>query len=369
MSCGYRIPPPISEFMAVGRGRPTYLEGVRHSYHCHQFMTERPTWQETHPRFRPMLGAGIKKDMDIDEFFSFVLYPVIATPKFDGIRCTTLLDFREPEHRCRPKCRSMDDVPNDHIFKKLTICPPGLDGEIMTYNDQGDLYVHDDGRARPFYQIQSDVMTHMGVPNFKYHVFDFHDFTVKYPHLVPYQDRLKQLEDLRLPDFCIKVPWKLCTSKEELEAYETECVERGHEGICWRHVNSQYKYGRSTLRQQGLIKMKRFETDEAEVVDYYEEMQNNNGATINALGYKQRSTHQVHMTGKGRLGGLVLRSKKFTETFNCGSGFTAQQREDLFKDPESLKGQLWSYKYQRHGTKDRPRIPIILGQRDKRDLS
>lgn len=337
------------------------------------YIPGKPTWQIRHPNFSPALGAGIKKDMTIDQFFGHVLFPVIATPKFDGIRCLTIPgEFHTNDHSLSiPACRSLDPVPNEFIAEQIAMaCIPGLDGELMSYLPQGDLFGKkmEEDVPRSFNGIQSDVMTRGGRPRWKFHVFDFHDFGEQYPHLTPYEVRLRKLDLLELPSFCVHVPRRLCSNRLELEKFEEEMVAAGYEGICWRHALSPYKYGRSTLRQQALIKMKRFETAEAVIIDSYEEMGNHNPSALNALGYAERTSHRANMIGKGTLGGLTLRSSLFEFDFNCGSGFTAVERAELWIQQDILKGKVVTFKFQRHGSKDRPRIPIFVGFRDKRDL-
>lgn len=302
----------------------------------------------------------------MDEFFGHVIYPVIATPKFDGIRCV-ILKNGVPPNITRPALRSLDDVPNYHIFESLGQCPPGLDGEIMTY-DAPDLFDRNE-KPRPFYQVQSDVMSQSGTPNHIFHVFDYHDFDAPYPWLVPYNKRLLNLVDLvtGLTNVRMVMP-HVCRDRAELEEFEVKCIQMGFEGICWRHYLAKYKYGRSTLREQHLVKMKRFVDDEAVVVDSYEERHNANIAETNALGYKERSSHQANMIGKGRLGGLVVKCDSFALTFSVGSGFDAAQREQYWNHRETLVGMTIKFKYQPHGGKERPRIPIFLGFRDLRDL-
>lgn len=325
----------------------------------------KPTWQETHPRFKPILGGGIKKDMPLDKFFSHVLYPVIASPKLDGIRCITLNNPVLETQISRPVCRSLDDIPNWAIFTELAAyCPPGLDGEIITYSNPElfDRTTH----MRKFNQIQSDVMSQQGVPSFKFFVFDYHDFDIQYPHLEPYEERLKKLHKLTLHP-CVKlVPFKICETREEIEAYEQWCVGQGFEGVCWRHRLAQYKYGRSTLREQHLIKMKQFITDEGEVIGTYEERQNQNEPERNVLGYMERSSHSANFVGKGRLGGLTVKWRD--QEFDIGSGFNFAEREQYWMERDSLVGRIVTFKYQAHGMKDKPRTPIFVGFRDKRDL-
>ena len=51
-----------------------------------------------------------------------------------------------------------------------------------------------------------------------------------------------------------------------------------------RHRHGLYKLGRSTFIEQGLIKLKRFEDGEAEIIGFKEKMLNQNEATIDARG-------------------------------------------------------------------------------------
>ena len=325
------------------------------------------TWQQTCPRFKPCLGAGIKKDQTLDDFYTFVRYPVIASPKLDGIRCLLLNNPILDAQISRPVCRSLLDVPNHYLFGHLSLMPPGLDGELITYHP-GDMFDKTE-KVKPFYRIQSDIMSfNSGFPIFKYHIFDYHDFNAKYPHMEPFAHRLEKLKRLNLPAQCVLVEQRLCRDREELEAFREDCVKQGYEGICWRHPDSHYKYGRSTQREQILMKSKDFIDDEAVIIGVYEEMQNNNPQTLNALGSPERSSHQSNMKGKGRLGGLTLRCKNFDMDFDCGSGFDADQRQNMWFAKETLIGKTVTFKYQPFGSKDRPRIPIFKSIRTEVDL-
>ena len=318
-------------------------------------------------KFRPILGAGKTRGMTDDEFFSKVKYPVIATPKLDGIRCITMSGgLIMQDQQCTPVCRSLDPIPNDWIFRHLALkCPPGLDGEIITYLP-GDLIDRSD-RPKPFYAIQSDVMGEQGQPLFKFHVFDYLDMGDEIGFLEPYRTRNARLLALNLPNFIERVPIKICKSREEIEQYEAEMVQIGFEGICWRWELAPYKYGRSTLKEQALIKMKRFVTAEAVVIDSIEERHNSNVAEVNALGYKERSAHKAGMSGKGTLGALLVEDVETGTQFKVGSGFTAAQRADLWQIRGTLVGRVVTYKSQPFGKKDLPRIPVFIGFRDRRD--
>lgn len=314
-----------------------------------------------HAKFRPILGVAIDKVREIQ-------FPVWATPKFDGIRClTTDLMPNNDSHACVPVCRSMKAVPNNHIYETIAqSCPPGLDGEIMTYE-------YPKLTPRSFQRVQSDVMSEDGHPLFTYHVFDMFEPNGElwWIHQYAYHYRLAQLAKYfrtnGVPRFVNLVDVTVCNNLGELEKFEERCLVEGHEGVCFRTPNSPYKYGRSTPKEQYLVKMKRFSTDEALVIGSVEEMHNSNPASRNELGYQERSSHKRGMVGKGRLGALICRTKWGVE-FQIGSGFTQTQRENMWEFRDTLPGKIAQYKHQPHGQKDRPRIPIFLGFRDARDL-
>jgi DNA ligase-1 len=316
--------------------------------------------------FKPMLAAAIIRPSDsdgqLDENLKSIQFPVIASPKLDGIRCVTMPWVPEkPNMLSVPVCRSLKQVPNDHIRHRASMLPPGLDGEVMTYDHQ-DLFIQpDEMRPRNFHAIQSDVMTMTGVPNFRFHVFDYHDgITVRY------HERLAALNKIVLPDWVVIVPQVRCRNIEDLQSFMAKSLANGHEGICFRKFDSPYKYGRSTLKQQWLIKWKLFHTSEATIIGIEEEMHNNNPPTIGLLGHQERSSHQENLSGKDRLGALVVKMRDIE--FKIGTGFTAQQRLNLWQMQGALIGKLVTFKHQLHGAKEAPRIPVFVGIRDIRDL-
>lgn len=72
-------------------------------------------------------------------------------------------------------------------------------------------------------------------------------------------------------------------SAAELAAYKEKCLSEGYEGVMVRDPAGPYKCGRSTVREGWLLKIKRFEDGEAEVLETYEGMSNYNEAGVDAL--------------------------------------------------------------------------------------
>lgn len=132
-----------------------------------------------------------------------------------------------------------------------------------------------------------------------------------------------------------------------------------------RDPGSRYKYGRSTAKEQILLKVKRFEDSECVIIGVQEEMHNGNVAGRDELGRTKRSSSKDGKVGKGTMGALVVRDLKTSVEFNIGTGFTAAQRAE---DWESRIGSTIVYKFFPVGVVDRPRHPVYKGPRDKNDF-
>ena len=111
---------------------------------------------------------------------------------------------------------------------------------------------------------------------------------------------------------------------------------------------------------------------EAAVIGVEEQMHNDNPAFRNELGRTARSSAKAGKAGAGVLGKLNLRGLNGDYAgveFDCGTGFDAKEREELWAlDPSEVIGQIAKIKYFPTGSKDRPRHPVWLGFRDERDM-
>lgn len=306
----------------------------------------------------PMLAGKCK---DINQLH----FPLLASPKLDGIRCL-LVNGKALSRKFLP-------IPNNHIRTTLEREFAGYRGEF-----DGEIMI----AGRTFNELSGDVRRIEGKPDFRYCVFD-HVAPTTDQNVVngaltpsgagglsePYKDRMKMLALLSLPDFCIKLLPQEFGELDALQAYEQECIESGFEGIMVRSPDGPYKCGRSSWNEGYLLKIKRFEDDEATIVGYEEEMQNNNVAEQDAFGRTKRSSCQENLVGKNTLGKLICRNVKTGIEFGVGSGYTQKQRQELWQERERLKGKIIKYKFQPHGTDKAPRFPTFLGFRAEFDMS
>lgn len=294
---------------------------------------------------------------------NLIRFPVIASPKYDGIRCITTDLVPKPEQISVPVARSMKTIPNEYIYNLLGLwLPPGFDGELVTWTN----FTMD-----RFSMVQSKVMSELGRSVFKYFVFDYFggsEFITADHFNAPYEERLANMRDLNVPEWCCIVNTKVCNNLTELQDYFDLCLNTGFEGVMFRTPESPYKFGRSTFKQQWLVKLKKFVDAEGKVIGFNELYSNQNEATVGLLGQTERSSHQKNMVPMDTLGSIIVEPFDGGENFSIGTGFTQSDRQTIWDNRMYYLGKIAKYKYQEHGTKDRPRIPVFMAFRDPKDM-
>lgn len=295
-------------------------------------------------KVKPMLAV----DADVEN----LKYPVLCSDKLDGIRCIILdgVAYSRSLKPIRNKC--VQELFGREEFN-------GLDGELVV----GGVFDKD-----VFQKTTSGVMSEKGTPDVTFYVFDH----CLLPEL-PYTERLERVREVlnqhgsSVPHNTVKcLESTVVSSHEQLQYMLQDIQEKGGEGTILRSLDSGYKYGRSTLKQGWLLKVKFFLQDEFEVVGFEERMHNENVATVNELGYTERSSHKENLIPMNTLGSLIL--KYGDTTFKCGTGFNDKQRKDIWDNRADYIGKLASVRYMNVGQKELPRVPSFQGFRDIEDL-
>lgn len=291
---------------------------------------------------RPLLAGTIEELND-------VRFPVLVTPKLDGIRVLKIGG--------KILTRKFKELPNGHIRMLLEKhLPDGADGEIMTPGG--------------FNEIQSAVMSRDGAPDFTYFMFDY----VKGNLNTPYQDRVREMKAFRRYEypfgFVVLMP-KRIDSVEALLSYEKIILENGYEGVMVRDPNGRYKCGRSTLSEQILLKLKRFKDSEAIVLGFTEKMRNNNEQITDEFGLSKRSHKKEGKIAAGALGSILVRDLESNVLFEIGSGFDDKLKKEIWENRDKYLGKIVKYKYQTVGIKEStlcPRFPVFIGFRNELDM-
>lgn len=284
--------------------------------------------------------------------------PLACSPKLDGIRA--LCDGKNV------LSSSLKPIDNKYIQRCISQSEySGLDGELIVGSP---IAMDEFGMSTAFNTTTGAVRRSDGKPDFTFFVFD--DF--EYGHLT-YEKRWLDMIDnggIGLPHVKV-LEQRIVTTFDQFIECEMDFVNQGYEGMMPRTLHTKYKEGRATLKEGIIFKRKPVLDDEAEVVGFEEAMENQNEQTTNLLGTSTRSAHKENLVPKGTLGAFIMKSKKWKKTFNCGTGvgMTAKLRQHIWDNRDSFLHSLWSYKYQGYGSLDKPRQPILKGQRMKSDMT
>lgn len=272
--------------------------------------------------------------------YSKIKYPVLATPKLDGIRCGCVDGVA--------KSRNMKPIPNHYVRQQLEGLH-GLDGELMVNGD--------------FNEVQSGIMSQDGEPNFVFHVFD--DFSN--PD-TPYRERIENIEwEHNNPHIQVLYPHTI-HNEQELDCYLEDCLELGYEGVMIRKPDGKYKFGRSTVNEGILLKIKKFLDSEATLVEIVEKMTNDNPLEEDELGRAKRSSCKENKTPAGTSGAVVLDWNGIIFNVGFGPGFTDAIKQEMWDMRHELKGRLYKFSYQELSKDGIPRFGKLLGERHEDDL-
>ena len=296
---------------------------------------------------KPMLAASL-------ETVDSIKFPVYATPKLDGIRCLKI-DGQIVSRTFKP-------IRNAELAAAVKdLLPDGSDGELIMGGGN-------------FQSTTSMVMSAdktIGNEKAYFYWFDYVLDDNKKPYLERINDMKKFVEDH--PEILTASPVKIVPlvpteikTIEELLQYESEVLEQGFEGVMMRSANGPYKFGRSTLKEGSLVKMKKFDDDEAVIIGFNELQKNTNEKTKDEFGYAKRSSHSSGKIEQDTLGSIDVNWNGIH--FSIGSGFTAEQRKEFWNDRDNLMGKIVKFKYFAIGIKEAPRFPTFLGIRDIDDI-
>lgn len=267
--------------------------------------------------------------------------------------------------------RSGKPIKNKFIQKTLApLAGRGFEGELLVYDD--------DGKLLPWNDVNSQVMSEDGEPNFKFYLFDLWDNGRSYENR--HDDLRRQIT------YCAPtVPGRLSIafnvvlrSLSELLDYEKNVLLLGHEGLILREPISWYKNGKATPTSQEFLKLKRAIDDDGNVIDYFvgeaevvsfEEymITEESGKYTDETGNSKSSSAAEFKVPGNMLGALYLRTPEGVE-FKVGTGLSWELRRQLWDERGTLAGKLVKYKSMPFGALDKPRHPVFLGIRDRMDL-
>ncbi len=295
-------------------------------------------------------------------------FPVLAQPKIDGVRAWnpagTLLG------------RSMKQHANRHVRQEFSKpLYQGFDGEMVVGFDTE----RDSDICR---RTTSALNSHDGEPRMAWWLFDY-----LVPGVIdqPYWRRMqlleKHVEQLHDEFLCgnVRVVHSYrVESLAQLERLDDTFLDMGYEGTIIRDPEGIFKQGRSTVREGGLLRIKRFIDAEAVVLEVIEGQTNGNEQQLDERGLAFRSTHAANMQPNGLLGTMRCRMEPNVSavwsfapgheiTVSAGA-MTHAERKHYFENPAALVGQTIKFKFFPKGVKDKPRFPTFLSIRANSDM-
>ena len=278
-----------------------------------------------------MRGASIKDPTKLR-------YPLLGSPKLDGIRAG--------QYYASGKgllSRKLKRIPNRQVQRLFG-------GSALRAYD-GELIAGDPTQPGCWNRTDSVVMSdeHEDWRTVRFYVFDHVGAADD-----PYTRRRARLKPR--PGVII-VPQVLISSPEELLRFHKGIVAKGYEGSMYRIPDGRYKYGRSTLREQILLKHKDFEDCEARIVGFKEERENRNPQTRSRLGYAKRSSHKANKVGKGQVGAFIVKAINGTfkgRTFPVGMGISDELGRRAFRYPKEYLRRVVTIRYRVEKGADKP---------------
>ena len=279
---------------------------------------------------KPMLACSTQPDVETLD------YPMYASIKLDGIRCLAI--------EGKAYSRNMKLIPNEFVqqyFRENDL--DGMDGELLVSGD--------------FNNVQSAIMSVSGSPDFEYLVFD----STKDPNKF-FSSRIEQLIDmdqagyLRHASRVKLVEQHPVKSADDVRELYDQSIKDGYEGLVLRHPDGKYKFGRSTLKQQWMLKLKPVEDAEAKVVGVTQLLRNMDTST----------KCKDNMVPVPMLGALVVEA--FGVQFEIGTGFNEKQRREYWSYRGGLIGKYVTFKYQELSRYGVPRFPVFKGFRSQGDM-
>lgn len=295
---------------------------------------------------KPMLASNY------DE--SKLVFPLGAQPKIDGVRGLNLCGQLTGRSLKTFKNKFNTEYFSNQIYM-------GLDGELAAERE-----CHPD-----LCRLTTSAMNRIdGNPYVMWHIFDLlNGATID----LPYGERYSILKDRITNGFVTRVqvvPMHVCKTLDELLEWDNKWLAAGYEGTIIRDLNGMYKQGRSTVREGGLLRIKRFTEEEALVLEIIEGRENLNEERTNELGNTYRTSHQDNQVPNGLLGSMRCRDLKTDLEIIVSAGSMPHDlRKYYFNNQSEVVGHVIKYKCFPKGVKDLPRFPTYQSHRAAEDMS
>jgi len=311
--------------------------------------------------FKPQLAPN--QEVDLNE----INYPMFASYKLDGARIVF--------YKGQILTRSLKQLPNKQLRQKLE--PIRQYSENYNLILDGEIYSHDS----TFQEIISFFMTQdfeskksikkygkiLTIPdNLKFYCFDcvkndnFElEFIKRCMNIVPIA---KIFEKLMFFVYQFKV-----NSKEDINKYFNEAIENGYEGLILRNPMGRYKFGRGTIKEGLIFKVKPFKTFDAQITEVVQatKVDPNAEKKTNELGRSVTSKKKNDRILIEKACDFVVKYEGLN--LKVVIALTDIEKREIWKNKDKYIGKWIEYKGMLVGSKDVPRHPTFIRFRKDKD--
>jgi DNA ligase-1 len=317
-------------------------------------------------KFKPILAPNEQPKLEN------INYPILASYKLDGIRCIV--------YKGQLLSRSLKPIQNKQLKKRLK--PIADYCEKYSLILDGEIYSPD----LTFQEITRYVMTQdfedkksvkkfgkiLEIPeSLKFYCFDC--LKIKADGIenhTPFMTRLGYAIEIytMFKTLMVFVKHERVDNLEEVRTLFEEALEGGYEGLILRYTEGYYKFGRCTIKEGNIFKVKPFRTFDAVIKEVTQ------GTVVNPNAEKKINELGRSVTSKkkdDRI--LVNKVRDFVVDYNghelkvTSSSLTHEERERLWNIRETLIGKTIEYKGMLIGSKNTVRHPVFIRFREDKD--
>ena len=309
--------------------------------------------------FKPMLAPSEQPDLEkID-------YPILASFKLDGIRCI----FKDGEMLSRSLKPIVNKQLQEHfqplkdISKEMNII---LDGELydhtLTFQQITSLVMTQDWKSEKTIKKNGEALYINA--NFMFYCFDCHkEDHIMFEHRTMIVNKLEE----SYPKLIHAVEQEEVNDKKEVEYLFQTALKYGYEGLILKSADSKYKFGRATLNERTMYKVKPYETFDAQILEVIQGTEVREGAEkkINELGNSVTSMKKDDRVLINKASAFLV--KYGDHKLKVTIAATDAERSDMWEERDIMKGKWIEYKAMMVGAKDVPRHPVMLRFREDKN--
>lgn len=314
--------------------------------------------------FSPQLAPN--QQVDLNE----LQYPLLASYKLDGIRCVL--------YKGKILSRSLKEIPNKQLKEKLEpLRKLTEDYQIIL---DGEIY----SPELTFQEIQSFVMTQdfedkklvkksgkvLEIPkHLKFYGFDCIQNDDPDKRFI-YRQEAVHMYLAEFPDVAESLTHTIVNSAKDVEEYFNRALEADYEGLILRNADGRYKFGRATLKENIIYKVKPFETFDGKIIGFVQSTEVNEDAEkkINELGYSVTSRKKDDRHNIEKCASVYVDYEGQKPKVSLAS-LTDEEKEEIWHNQKEYLGRWIEYKAMRVGMKAGGllRHPVFIRFREDKD--